>query len=143
MSLSTCLSALNHVFRSYSPKIGLMTSSFGPKFSRKHDLNGPSSLHSYAWMNGGYIGGFFSARRSGKCRGLVLVTLVDCISALRKSSMTLSASNSDFLDQSQNTLSGLIVIQPQTQMQFSPRPKLDSGTISNATQHVPKCDSTP
>ena len=141
MSLSTCLSALNHVFRSYSPKTGLMASSFGPKFSRRHDLDGPSSLHSYACMKGWYIGVFFY--QGGQCRGLVLVTLVGCISALRKTSMILSAPNSVFLDQLQNTLSRPIVIQPQTQMRFSPRPKCDSRPISNATQHEPKCDSTP
>ena len=105
-------SKLIHFPRSYSPKTGVMTSSFWAQFCREQDLDGPPSTYCKLpwkmkwlvyWM-------FWYPRRSGKCVGFAFVsivgTMVGCISGPRQTFMIQSWSN---------------VIRAQARMRSGPR----------------------
>ena len=71
-------SKLIHFFRSYSPRTGLMTSSFGPKFNRIKTRWTKVAILLY------FDEKFYHQGRSGKCEGFAFVTS-RTISTLRKS----------------------------------------------------------
>ena len=64
-------SKLIHFFRSYSPKTGLMTSSFGPKFNRDKNSMGQGHYTVILRWNGWELD-VFIIKGSGKCGGFCI-----------------------------------------------------------------------
>ena len=84
-------SKLIHFFRSYSPKTGLMTSSFGPKFNRDKNSMGQGHYTVILRWNGWELD-VFIIKGSGKCGGFCICDVgssgefmnLECILRLRK-----------------------------------------------------------
>ena len=98
-------SKLIHFPRSYSPKTGVMTSSFWAQFCREQDLDGPRSTYCYTSMKDEMVG-----------ISDVLISKEVCVWGLNSSPW----SGQTFMIQSWSK-----VIRPQAQMRSDPGPKWD------------------